>query len=134
MIDPGLADRVAERCIRDALKFWGIADLWRVSYRFDLLDNPECLGECWVSERYYTAKMTLVLARMDSPLQLWQVTAHEVCHIVPSEYRVFHYAVPTDETTAAVWTVADERTVSLLERVLLRERPYPGDDAFKEAA
>lgn len=126
------ASVLIETCIKASLNFWEVADDWDVGFNFRLSDEEEvedepreiACAECVILENYKRVRITFDLSQIESLELLWQVTAHEVCHIVTAEFKVFHMVVETSEITDVVWDFACERTTTQLERVFLREHPY----------
>lgn len=129
-LEPGLADRIIERCIKDSLKFWSIDDGIKVSFRLDKTDNLAAAGECQIDLNYRRAQITINPLHIYDFEKLWQVTAHEVAHIVIADFELFFRCVGTGDENTPVYDFARERTTTQLERVFLRECPYPGDEAF----
>lgn len=124
MLSMDEADRVAERCIKESLKFWGIDDGLSVSFRIDKTENLAAAGECDIDVNYRRATITINPLHITDFEKLWQVVAHEMAHIVIADFNLFYRCVGTDESTEAVFNYARERTTTQLERVFLREQPY----------
>jgi hypothetical protein len=131
VLDVDVADLIAERCIKESLKFWRIDDGISVSFRFDKTDNLEAAGECDIDLKYRRAQITINPLHISDFEKLWQVVAHEMAHIVIADFDLFYRCVKTDEGTEPVFDYARERTTTQLERVFLRERSY---EPVEEAA
>jgi hypothetical protein len=129
MIDASDARLVVEGCIAASRNFWGIDNSWEINWNFCTLQNG-VPAECEHIIAYRRANIDIDLAQCDTLGDVWEHTAHEMCHVVVAEFDVYRHAVEKTPGNERVefhpyaWEFAVERTVTQLQRVFLRERPY----------
>lgn len=136
MIDASEARRIARQTIADARAFYGIDPAWDIT--LDLLTLAEGHpARVEVLPDYRRANIWLCPTECGTVQDVRRHMAHEVAHVMVSEYRVYRDLVDArhgeDATLHQAFTTADERTVRLLEQLFMRERPAPKARAFKRA-
>lgn len=131
MLDPDKALDVAEACVRASQEFWGLDDSIKITVMIGPTENLKASGECTTDLKYRRAYIILNPLHITTWEQLWQVTAHEVTHIVVGELDHFHSIVKTEKGDRLTYDYLRERVCVSLERVFLREKPYPGDESFE---
>ncbi|WP_019008971.1 hypothetical protein [Deinococcus aquatilis] len=131
MIDPDFAARVAQRAYASAWGFFQPSPEWLMEpIEAKELPSEDGTGEAvlWFRIDYLRAKVVYDPARHDDGAHLWRNMGHEVAHLLLMEYDAIQQGMKGTQERAM--THANERAVTRLDRLFMRERPYPGDEAF----
>lgn len=128
-IDPDFAARIAARAYPDALQFFQPSPEWLLEPIGAEPIDDGAEARLLFRADYLQAKIIYDPAKHDSGEHLWRNIGHEVAHLLFMEYDVLQIGM-TGERERLMQN-ANERAVTRLTRLWARERPYPGDDAFK---
>jgi hypothetical protein len=126
----GFAWRVAEAAFDAARDFFQLSPEWQIDFYADDLEDEGSRAEIRTEQRYLRVEIVYDATQFDSGADLWETIGHEVAHMVLNEYDAIEATLPNH--LRHWFTHANERAVVRLERLFKRERPYPGDEAFKE--
>lgn len=129
-LDPAFAERIAARAFSDAMAFFQPSPEWDVKLEAREIEEEDTPAQLWTKQDYLLATVVYDPAQCESGERLWSHIGHEVAHLLSGEYIVLEQQFPDRE--GARFTHACERLTVRLERLWVRERPYPGDEAFKE--
>lgn len=123
---------VIDKALDDAREFFGVTHELHLYVKYDR--PPEATGPegaaagIGINLVYLRMEIWFDLTKDDRPKNWWSYAAHEIAHTVTRE---FNY--PTEftlENDRNLFEVAQENATVRLERLFVRERPYPGDASF----
>jgi hypothetical protein len=138
MVDNDYSARIARKAFEVAKDFFQPPSEWDVTL-YSIEDAPEWLQDEYpsdaqacvhISHQSLKARILYDPERIDDEQELWASIAHEVAHLLMTDsIRLGDQYRGNDAKNAEH---ALEVTTIRLERLFLRERPYPGDDAFRQ--
>lgn len=129
-VEPQFAHRVARAAYMAALRLFQPSPEWSVSLEAQVIDEPEVPAQCWTKPDYLLAQIVYDPAQCENGEEIWRVIGHEVAHLLSPEYTVLERMLP--ERYHSLSTHANERLTTRLERLWMRQQPYPGDAKFKK--
>lgn len=125
------AERVAQAAFAQALAFFQPSPEWAIQLERRPIDEEETPAQCWTKQDYLLAQIVYDPDQCENGAELWRAIGHEVAHLLSSEYIVLEQNLP--QRYHGLCTHASERLTTRLDRIWVRERPYPGDEKFAEA-
>ena len=137
MLDAGEAMRTADRAAQAAREFFGLSEEWEIFIEEMQLED-EAAASVVIHLDYLRAFVRFNLREFQSFERLWRYIGHEVAHLVIAEHRLAIAAIeaqlenPLPPAAEVAWLHADERAVSRLERMFIRERPYRAKEGKKK--
>ncbi|MDO4244575.1 MAG: hypothetical protein Q4C89_00940 [Deinococcus sp.] len=131
MIDPKTAENVARAALAAARDYFDLSHEWDIKLKVERLDDGE-MGRIDQLPAYMRATIKYDSSQVDDAAELWSVIGHEVAHLAFSEHSQFgltvekHLDGPMPPALFAAWQYGNERAVSRLQRMFVRDRPLPG--------
>lgn len=135
MIDPKTAETVARAALAAARGYYGLSHEWDIKLKEVRMEDESAAVINQLPD-YMTATISYDPSRMDTPEEVWRHIGHEVGHLVFTEHTLYAQAVEKHlggEMPAALfalWQHGNERALGRLERMFVRDRPFPGMEAL----
>ena len=135
MVDPDKAMEVARRAVDKACEYFDIKG-WDIDLSIKRLedDTRGCIDK---QVAYLRVWISIDASQADDLEAVWRTTAHEVAHIALCEVDILYHGAKKlmndydkQESLDFFHELAAERTTVKLERMFMRDCPYPGDEEF----
>lgn len=135
-----VAAQVAEAAAKEAVAFFSISPEWEIDIKSEKLAEEGMdfvsAGGNHINLEYHQSLIKYDFGAVDSYENLWRVIGHEVAHLVLAEFDLLYAqfaSTPRLTPLSVGLTHCIERAVTRLERLFIRQHPYPGDQTFLEA-
>jgi hypothetical protein len=123
--------RAAGRAIGCAREYFCINPLWKLTLDIEPIGEFG-IGRIDYRPEYRTAILTLNPSNLKSFEHMWGIIGHEVGHLVFAEQTLvkdlLKAAEKWEDEYEPIWCFANERAVSVLQAMFVRDRPYPGEE------
>lgn len=136
-VDKDFAQRIIDRAIPEAMRYFEVSSdltLVGVTEAHPESKEPACVE---MIHAYHRHDIHIVPERCHSGEDVWCYAGHEVAHSVTRELLYLHSVIEeagADEMTVMMMRDYLEMATARLEGMFARDCPYPGDEAFAEAA
>ncbi|MFC6591686.1 hypothetical protein ACFP81_06450 [Deinococcus lacus] len=130
MLDNDMLQRVAETGVTEAMRFFGISDEIEVRCEIDnsVPDVDGGAAVIYMQHEYLRAKIVFHSVNIDTYEEAWGFAGHEVAHLVTREIDAVLARCPS--ALMHLGCNGIENATTRLQRLFMRERPYPGDAQF----
>lgn len=123
---------VVDAGVKEAARFFGISD--EIEIRIDVSDDvpDDCKDAAMfidIQHAYLRAKITAYPPNIRTYAEAWEFAGHEVAHLVTRE--IDSVLTQTSSALRDLGTTGMEQATTRLQRLFIRECPYPGDEAFE---